>query len=147
MRNLLFTRVLVFSFLIYVLVRVAVSRDNAARVYRWCLSLAIVQLPIVLIQRLLYESMPTAIKVSVSRVDFGFGTFNLKGDAAMSFFVTMVVSLSYSTAGKSLAAAAMVCAAVAIINGSLGDSKSYETTSVPYLGILSYYSPSRKADC
>ena len=90
---LLFTRVLVFSFLIYVLVRVAVSRDNAARVYRWCLSLAIVQLPIVLIQRLLYESMPTAIKVSVSRVDFGFGTFNLKGDAAMSFFVTMVVLL------------------------------------------------------
>ena len=92
---LLFTRVLVFSFLIYVLVRVAVSRDNAARVYRWCLSLAIVQLPIVLIQRLLYESMPTAIKVSVSRVDFGFGTFNLKGDAAMSFFVTMVVLLIF----------------------------------------------------
>ena len=75
---LLFSRILIFSFLIYVLVQATISPSNVTRIYRWCIRIAMVQLPIMLAQRFSYDHLPLVIRSSVHRVDIGFGSFNLR---------------------------------------------------------------------
>ncbi len=89
----LFLRSVLFAFLIYSLVRMFVKRDNIATIIRLCVLIGMVQLPIVLMQFMTYDSLPGRIRegMTLYRVDYSFGTFHFKGDAAMAFFLTLLV--------------------------------------------------------
>ena len=89
----LFLRSVLFAFLIYSLVRMFVKRDNIATIIRLCVLVGMVQLPIVLMQFMTYDSLPGRIRegMTLYRVDYSFGTFHFKGDAAMAFFLTLLV--------------------------------------------------------
>ncbi len=89
---LLFMRILIFSFLIFVLVEMYVNSKNIARIMRLCVVIALIQLPVVIIQKMLYTRLPARLIAQVSSIDFGFGTFNFKADAQMAFFVTLVIA-------------------------------------------------------
>jgi hypothetical protein len=88
---LLFMRSLIFSFLIYKLVDMYLRPGNIHRVLNWCIVISVLQLPVLILQRLSYTHLPTIITKNVIRLDFDFGTFNLKGDAQMAFFLTSIV--------------------------------------------------------
>ena len=86
-----FLRIPAFSYLMYRLVSVYVRPDNIRRIIRLCVLVAMIQLPLVVLQQLTYEKLPIRIAGYASARDFDFGTFNVKGDAAMAFFLTLLV--------------------------------------------------------
>ena len=88
---ILFMRVLVFSYLIYYLVKVSLSPTTIESVIKASVWIAIIQLPIILLQWQLYDSIPLSWRGEAALIDFGSGTFNYKTDYAMSFFLVMVV--------------------------------------------------------
>ena len=90
---LLFLRSALFAFLIYSLVRLTLTVDNIAKVIRICVVVAMIQLPIVLLQFMTYDRLPSRITIGMNlgRVDYSFGTFHFKGDPAMAFFLTLLV--------------------------------------------------------
>ena len=88
---LLFYRIVIFSFLIYVIVESFVRQKNIERILHICFFVGLIQLPVLLLQRLAYSQLPSRITRTVSRTDFDFGTFNFKGDAAMTYFLLMLI--------------------------------------------------------
>lgn len=88
---LLFLRVLVFSYLTYYLVQVFVHRDNIVNVIRLIIAVAMVQLPIIILQKLTYDKLPSRLTVDIIYFDFDFGTFNYKGDASLGFFLILII--------------------------------------------------------
>lgn len=87
-----FIRIPVVLYLVYNLV--AAYIDTAARakfVLRVVYLIAIIQLPVVLLQRWAYDKVPTWFRNNTSLVDFGMGTFN--GDTAMAFMLIGLVIL------------------------------------------------------
>lgn len=98
---ILFMRILVFSYLIYRLVDLYVRPTNFQRILRWCIAVAVVQLPVLLLQRCLYEQFPQWLRARVGPTDISFGTFNFKGDAPMTFFlVLLIILLLFDTKGR-----------------------------------------------
>lgn len=87
----LFMRTLIFSFLIYFLVESYIRPENIVRVLKLCVFVGLFQLPLVLLQKASFDRLPLSIKASIEAVDIGFGTFNFKGDASMTFFLTLIV--------------------------------------------------------
>lgn len=90
---LLFTRILLFSYLIYYLVATYVRRENIARIIQVCVAIAVIQLPVILFQRATYEMLPGYIRQGMNlwAIDYDFGTFNFKGDNAMTFFIVLLI--------------------------------------------------------
>jgi hypothetical protein len=88
---ILFMRILGFSYLMYMLVETYVHPNNISRIIQLCVAIAVIQLPIVVLQQLLFDRLPARVKAAVHAVDFDFGTFNFKCDATMAFFLTMIV--------------------------------------------------------
>ncbi len=87
----LFMRILGFSYLMYRLVEIYIRPDNIARIIRLCVAIAMIQLPLVVLQQLAYDHIPTRVKAGVSLTDFDFGAFNFKCDASMAFFLISIV--------------------------------------------------------
>jgi hypothetical protein len=87
----LFLRILLFSFLIYYLVSIYINQENITNVIRVCIFIAVIQLPIILVQQFIYPYLSNRIVSGISQIDFDFGTFNYKGDASMSFFLSLMV--------------------------------------------------------
>jgi hypothetical protein len=89
----LFLRSVLFAYLMVSLVRLTVTSDNITKIIRICVFIGMIQLPIVLLQFMTYDLLPGRITtgMNLSRVDYSFGTFHLKGDATMTFFVTLLV--------------------------------------------------------
>lgn len=88
---LLFMRVPVFSYLIYYLVTITLTPSFAKKVIKASVLIAMIQLPIILIQWQLYDSLPIRLRGPAGLVDFGSGTFTYKTDYAMVFFLTMLI--------------------------------------------------------
>ncbi len=91
MEFILFMRILGFSFLIYFLVDMYVRPENIAKLIRLSTIIALVQLPIILLERYSYEYLPQKVKSIVIPLDFDFGSFNFKGDASMAIFLVFIV--------------------------------------------------------
>jgi hypothetical protein len=89
---LLFLRILGFSYLMYRLVEIYVRPDNITNIIRLCVVVALVQLPIIMLQRLAYGQLPEWLQSNVIFLDVDFGTFNFKGDAPMAFFLVLLVT-------------------------------------------------------
>lgn len=87
----LFMRVLVFSYLIYFLVTITLTPTFIVKVIKVSVWIAMIQLPIMLLQWQLYDHLPLRLRGTARIVDFGSGTFTYKTDYAMVFFLTMIV--------------------------------------------------------
>jgi hypothetical protein len=74
-------------FLMYFVVVSYLSENNIKKVYKLIMFIAAIQLPIILIQRVLYPVLTRFAAVTVSDYDIGFGTFYTSDDIALSFFV------------------------------------------------------------
>lgn len=88
---LLFLRILVFSYLIYYLTNVSIASEWIVPLIKACVWVAVIQLPVILLQWQLYASLPLRWRGSAALVDFGSGTFNYKTDYAMAFFLTLMI--------------------------------------------------------
>jgi hypothetical protein len=87
----LFMRILLFSYLIYYLVNKYISQDNIVKIFRFCIVIALIQLPIVLLQFATYDLLPAYLQAEISATDYDFGTFNFKGDSSMTFFLILII--------------------------------------------------------
>jgi len=87
----LFLRSFLFSYLIYFLVNIYVTTKTYSRIISVSIFIGIIQLPIMLLQRFLYDSYPVAIRANLIYTDVGFGTFNYKGDPVMTLFLIMLI--------------------------------------------------------
>ncbi|MGD8751548.1 MAG: hypothetical protein PVG14_09010, partial [Anaerolineales bacterium] len=89
--TILFLRIPVFSYLIFYLVEIFIRPNNIHKIIKLSLWVGIIQLPLIAIEQLLYKQLPTRVLSRVILGDFDFGSFNFKGDAAMGFFLTLLV--------------------------------------------------------
>ena len=88
---LLFMRVLLFSYLIYFLVTITLTPSFMKKVINAAVWIAMIQLPIMLLQWQLYDHLPLRLRGTARIVDFGSGTFTYKTDYAMIFFLTLII--------------------------------------------------------
>lgn len=88
-----FSRTLVFSYLMYWIVEKSVQYKHTRDLLRFFKLLAIIQLPIILLQRYIYVLLPYLIQNDVTLIDIGFGTFNYKDDVSMAFFLALFSTL------------------------------------------------------
>ncbi|MCP4361147.1 MAG: hypothetical protein GY796_24325 [Chloroflexi bacterium] len=90
---LLFMRTLIFSYLIYYLVKVYVNKDNITTIIRLAVLVGLIQLPIIIFQFFTYDWLPARITngMNLSSVDYDFGTFNFKGDYSLTFFLILLI--------------------------------------------------------
>lgn len=87
-----FLRIPLFAYLVYYMTSVALNERNLRRVMTFLLIVAVVQLPVMLLQWWAFDKVPDSLKVNVGVIDYGFGTFNFKTDYSMSFLLTMIVA-------------------------------------------------------
>lgn len=84
----LFSRNLIFSFLIYFLVsRYMLKQESLSRLFKWCSILGLIQLPIVVLQKTFYNQVIPFSAQAISYWDIGSGTFFIKNDSSMSIFL------------------------------------------------------------
>jgi hypothetical protein len=88
---ILFLRYVIFSFLIYNTVQVCVRPENIKQIIKWCVLIAVIQLPIVLFQQAIFPQLPASVHARISAIDIGSGTFDINGDAAMAFFLVLMI--------------------------------------------------------
>lgn len=87
----LFLRILVFSYLIYYLVKIALTPELTKKIIKISVWIAMIQLPIILLQWQLFDILPLRLRGPAALEDFASGTFNYKTDYAMAFFITSVI--------------------------------------------------------
>jgi hypothetical protein len=89
---LIFLRILAFSYLIYYLVEIYINKANISKILSLCTALAIVQLPVIIVQQLTYDYLPERLRLGILRLrwDFAFGTFR-PGDSALNFFLNLLL--------------------------------------------------------
>jgi hypothetical protein len=92
LETVLFMRVIIFSILMYAIAEMYIRPKNLRRILRICVGIAVIQLPVILIQQRIYDILPERFIRSVSLLDFDFGTFNYKADAPMTFFVALIIA-------------------------------------------------------
>lgn len=85
--TLLFMRFVITPFAMYYLADLFLSPRNIRKVLNLSVALAMIQLPIVIFQRLFYDQIASISPVGISRHDIGFGSFYMKDDPALCFFL------------------------------------------------------------
>ena len=94
---IVFLRIPIISYLVYHVVNVYIRDAKRAKtVLRWMIFLAVLQFPVLILQRIAYPYLPARLKFSplqaqTSLYDFGMGTLN--GDNAMTFFLIALTIL------------------------------------------------------
>jgi len=86
-----FLRNVIFSYLIYNLVQLCVNQQNIRQIIKWCVMVALVQLPMILIQKAIYPLLPTAVHQRIYAIDIGTGSFDITNDAGMTFFLVLII--------------------------------------------------------
>jgi hypothetical protein len=90
MQLLLFSRSLVASYLIYRLVDMYANAGTLPELLRACVALGALQVPLVALERLLYDYIPAARSGGIIYEDIGIGTF--RDDPSLAFFLLMLVA-------------------------------------------------------
>lgn len=95
LQTLAFIRIPLIFYLIFNIVHQYInSEKRALKVYTILLTVAFVQLPILILQRNIFPILPSRITMGLSATDFGMGTFS--GDTAMAFaLIGMVILLLF----------------------------------------------------
>jgi len=101
---LLFARGPISAYLVYHVVCGWISSHpaNIKLLWRFLFVVGVIQLPVIFLQRIFWREMAAYISDGLSwAVDAGFGTFPVKSDYSMSFFlVILILVLMYSNAGS-----------------------------------------------
>lgn len=71
----------------YLIVQLAISEDNFVWIGKILQVCSVIQLPIIVLQYFLYSNLPEKLTGYVAYLDIGSGSFYLKGDPALSFFL------------------------------------------------------------
>jgi hypothetical protein len=87
---IVFLRVAVFSYLTYYVAIRCITQRNIVRIFHFCVAIAVLQLPVIILQWLSYPYLPVGWKRALLE-DFGFGTFNYSTDYSMAFFLTLII--------------------------------------------------------
>lgn len=82
-----FLRFIVIPFAMYYIVTSYVTSKNIQKIIKLCVYVAILQPPLILLQKLFYSKIVQLSGLSIMKVDIGFGSFYIADDPAMSFFV------------------------------------------------------------
>jgi hypothetical protein len=90
--TILFSRIIVFSYLTYYIVDRFVKPTNVERIIKLCVLIALIQLPVVLFQLSTYDWLSVKWQEDIIAIDYDFGTFNYKGDSSMSFFLILLIA-------------------------------------------------------
>ena len=91
MEILIFFRYLIIPFSMYYLAIIHIRGKNIVKLIKLSIFVAMIQLPVVIIQRLFYRQLIPLSAVDVIPMDFNFGTFFIKNDPAMSMFLIGVI--------------------------------------------------------
>lgn len=86
-----FLRYAIYTYLVYNLVFYSVTTHNIKQIIQWCVAIAMIQLPVVLIQKSIYPQLPLSVRTRIFAIDIGTGTFNVNADYAMTFFLVLVI--------------------------------------------------------
>jgi hypothetical protein len=86
-----FSRQLIFPIFVYTLINWYINSENITRIIKLCTVIALVQLPLVVLEQLYYYKLPASLQTRIYSLDIGIGTFNIGGDAAMGFFIVLLV--------------------------------------------------------
>jgi len=86
-----FFRFIFIPLMMYYLVKSYLTNKNIISVIKLSIKIAVIQLPIVLLQILLYDKIQPFIKYGIAKIDFDFGTFYAADDPAMSFFLIALI--------------------------------------------------------
>ncbi len=84
----LFTRFIVTSYSMYYLASIYITHKNAKKIISLCITIGMIQLPVLILQRLLYDTLIPHSAVFVMEIDFYFGTFFINNDKVLSLFLT-----------------------------------------------------------
>jgi hypothetical protein len=87
----LFSRFVITPLGMFYLAKTFLTRRNVKRVLSISMAVGMIQLPIVIVQRLLYDQLIQFASIPIARVDFNVGTFYVKDDPALSFFLIGLV--------------------------------------------------------
>lgn len=85
--TLLYYQFAVMPFLIYFLVSQYVNESNIHYIFRICFYLALIQLPILIIQKVFFEELSSLGIIELLEEDFAAGTFYTSNDPALAFFL------------------------------------------------------------
>ncbi len=90
----MFMRYVVIPYLIYYLARTYLTPERIRKVLGLAVVLAMLQLPIVVIQRLFAEQLLSLNQsnIAIIPVDFVYGTFYIKSDSVLSFFILCLLA-------------------------------------------------------
>ncbi len=86
-QTLYFLRFVIVPYSMYYLVRIYINPQNIRRILNLSMMLAMLQLPVVLVQRLFYEQLIPLSVISIEPNDFTTGTFYVKNDPALNIFL------------------------------------------------------------
>lgn len=90
-QTIFFLRNVIFSYLIYNLVQLCVNQENIRQIIKWCVLVALVQLPIVLFQKAVYPFLPDSLHQRIAFIDIGTGSFDINNDPGMTFFLVLII--------------------------------------------------------
>jgi len=93
-----FLRFVVTPYAMYYIVRLYVNEKNIKQIINLSINIGMIQLPVVLIQTHFYDQLIRYSAVSISKMDFQFGTHYIKGDPALSLFmIGLILFLLFDT--------------------------------------------------
>ncbi len=82
-----FLRFVIVPYSMYYLIRIYINQQNIKKIINLSIILAMLQLPVVLIQRIFYTQLISLSVIPIEPVDFTTGTFYVKADPALSIFL------------------------------------------------------------
>lgn len=91
LKTLLFLQNAIIPFMMYYLCKHYLKPHNIKLVIKIAVLVAIIQLPIIIFQKLFYNQINALSAVLVNRIDIGFGTFYTSNDPSVAFFMLSIV--------------------------------------------------------
>lgn len=88
---ILFLRHAIYIYLIYFLVTFYITSNNIEKIIRLAMFIGIIQLPVLLIQRLFYDKLIEYSVISIGETDFMVGTFLVKNDVGLCVFLLNLI--------------------------------------------------------
>ena len=88
---LYFIRFFITPSLVLIFLRTVVGQFNLTRIFRMFLFIGIIQLPVIIFQKLFYDELIVYSAVMIDITDFDFGSFYIANDPATTFYLLCLI--------------------------------------------------------
>jgi hypothetical protein len=90
-----FSKFIIFPFIIFYLVKTFFENypEHRKNIFFAFIVIALIQLPAILIQKIFYSSLINLTSIEIAEIDFTFGTFWVKNDPGLTFFLLSIIVL------------------------------------------------------